>query len=313
MKLKEELDKLYLEYNHREFIHPDPLEFLYNYENIKDREIAGLIASALAYGRVTQILKSISFVLGKMTPSPFIFIKKSSFDLFYNHFKDFKHRFTTGVELCHLLIGIKNALEKYGSLNNCFLKGYNTDEKIQGRARGRTCQKSNSFVSKTKEFLKKAQEKACEEKQKKSHGMIPGENREVTTEGNEEETIMPAVLSFAKNLNAFAGVKCNSLIPSSAGGSAFKRLNLYLRWMVRKDNVDPGGWINISASKLIIPLDTHIYRISVKLGFTRRKQADIRTAIEITNALKEFDKNDPVKYDFALTRLGMSSIEEAVF
>jgi len=87
-------------------------------------------------------------------------------------------------------------------------------------------------------------------------------------------------------------------------------LNLYLRWMVRRDNVDPGGWIGVSSSKLIIPLDTHMYRISLKLGFTERKQADIRTAMEITSALKKFDRDDPVKYDFALTRLGMNKVEE---
>ncbi len=270
MGLKRELDKLYLEYNHRKFVHPDPLEFLYNYNNIEDREIVGLVASALAYGRVIQILKSVSLVLSKMIPYPSVFIRKSSPDLICNSFKDFKHRFTTGGELCCLLTGIKNTLEKYGSLNNCFLEGL--------RIKGKTWKKTG----------------------------------EIDQEGSREETILPAALYFLKNLNTFAGIKCNSLMPSPTGGSAFKRLNLYLRWMVRKDNVDPGGWTGIPASRLIIPLDTHIYRISVKLGFTRRKQADIKTAIEITNTLKEFDKNDPVKYDFVLTRLGMNRIEEVL-
>jgi uncharacterized protein (TIGR02757 family) len=77
---------------------------------------------------------------------------------------------------------------------------------------------------------------------------------------------------------------------------------------VRKDNVDPGGWIGVSRSKLIIPLDTHMYRISLGLGFTARKQADIKTALEITEAFRNLDKSDPVKYDFALTRLGMNNI-----
>lgn len=266
MGLKEELDKLYLEYNNRNFVHPDPLEFLYNYENIKDREIAGLIASSLAYGRVAQILKSVSLILGKMTPGPYIFIKESSPVSLYNQFKDFKHRFTTGSELCCLLKGIKNAIQKYGSLNNCFLEDLKTKDEIPGK----------------------------------------------TTEKNSDETVLPAALDFAKKLNAFAEIKCNSLMPSPLGGSAFKRLNLYLRWMVRRDNVDPGGWVGIPESRLIIPLDTHIYRISVKLGFTKRKQADIKTAVEITGALKKFDKNDPVKYDFALTRLGMNKVEEVL-
>ncbi|OFW52907.1 MAG: TIGR02757 family protein, partial [Actinobacteria bacterium RBG_13_35_12] len=126
----------------------------------------------------------------------------------------------------------------------------------------------------------------------------------------EDKTVLSAALNFAKNLNDLAKNRCSSLVPSPIGGSAFKRLNLYLRWMVRRDNVDPGGWIGVSSSKLIIPLDTHMYRISLKLGFTERKQADIRTAMEITSALKKFDRDDPVKYDFALTRLGMNKVEE---
>ncbi len=250
MGLKEGLDKLYLSYNNRGFVHPDPLEFLYDYENIEDREIAGLIASTLAYGRVAQILKSVALVLKRITSSPFLFLKDSSPDTLYDTFKDFKHRFTTGSELSCLLMNIKNAIVKYGSLNNCFLQGL----------------------------------------------------------GEEDKSVLPAALSFAKNLNAFTENRCNSLIPSPVGGSAFKRLNLYLRWMVRRDNVDPGGWIKVSRSKLIIPLDIHMHRISLSLGFTKRKQADIKTALEITNALREFDENDPVKYDFALTRLGMNKI-----
>lgn len=252
MGLKRELDKLYLSYNDRKFVHPDPLEFLYDYENIEDREIAGLVASVLAYGRVAQILKSVFMVLDRMTSGPSAFLKRTSPNQLYNAFKDFKHRFSTGGELSCLLMNIKNTIAEYGSLNNCFLQGLKEEDK----------------------------------------------------------TVLSAALNFAKNLNAFAKNKCSSLVPSPIGGSAFKRLNLYLRWMVRRDNVDPGGWIGVSRSKLIIPLDTHMYRISLKLGFTERKQADIRTALEITNALKKFDRDDPVKYDFALTRLGMNKVEE---
>ena len=69
-RLKQKLDILYNQYNRRRYVHPDPLEFLYQYKEIRDREIAGLIASSLAYGRVAQILKSVAFVLDKMNPSP---------------------------------------------------------------------------------------------------------------------------------------------------------------------------------------------------------------------------------------------------
>lgn len=87
--------------------------------------------------------------------------------------------------------------------------------------------------------------------------------------------------------------------------SACKRLNLFLRWMVRKDAVDPGGWDTVSPGKLIIPLDTHIHRISLDLGLTERNQADWVTALEITKNFRHINPQDPVRYDFVLSRFGI--------
>ncbi len=86
-----------------------------------------------------------------------------------------------------------------------------------------------------------------------------------------------------------------------------KRLNMFLRWMVRKDNkgVDFGIWKNISPSQLICPIDVHVARVAKRLNLLHRKQIDWDAAIELTNHLHEFDKNDPVKYDFALFGLGV--------
>jgi uncharacterized protein (TIGR02757 family) len=89
-------------------------------------------------------------------------------------------------------------------------------------------------------------------------------------------------------------------------GSGCKRLNLFLRWMVRRDSPDLGLWRGIDPSRLIIPLDTHVARLSVCLGFTRRRQADWKMAEEITASLRDMDPCDPVKYDFALCHLGMT-------
>ena len=75
--------------------------------------------------------------------------------------------------------------------------------------------------------------------------------------------------------------------------------------MVRKDNVDPGGWKAVSKSNLIIPLDVHMYRIGRRFEFTKRNQADLRTALEITEGFRNIRPDDPVRYDFALTRLGI--------
>lgn len=89
--------------------------------------------------------------------------------------------------------------------------------------------------------------------------------------------------------------------------SACKRMNMLLRWMARKDSpVDLGLW-DIDPKKLIIPLDTHVHRMALKLGLTKRKQADMRTAIEITEVMREIWPEDPVKGDFALFGYGVNN------
>jgi uncharacterized protein (TIGR02757 family) len=90
-------------------------------------------------------------------------------------------------------------------------------------------------------------------------------------------------------------------------GSTCKRLNMFLRWMVRQDNkgVDFGIWKNISSSQLICPIDLHVARVARKLGLLKRKQTDWLAAIELTEQLRTLDKDDPVKYDLALFNLGV--------
>lgn len=105
-------------------------------------------------------------------------------------------------------------------------------------------------------------------------------------------------------LPAKAGVRY--FFPSPAGGSACKRLNLYLRWMVRRDDgLDFGLWRFVRPSQLVIPLDTHVARICGLIGLTKRKSPGWRMALEITENLKKLDPDDPIKYDFAICRLGI--------
>ena len=96
-------------------------------------------------------------------------------------------------------------------------------------------------------------------------------------------------------------------IASPQKNSTCKRLNMFLRWMVRKDNcgVDFGIWENIRPSQLICPVDLHVARVAKRFGLIKRKQPDWLTAVELTGNLKKFDPNDPAKYDFALFGLGV--------
>jgi uncharacterized protein (TIGR02757 family) len=244
---KGKLEALYHRYNQREFVQPDPLQFLYHYEGLCDREVAAFVASSLAYGRVAQILKSVSFVLERMVPSPSVFLKHACLERIGETFAGFRHRFTTAEKLCAMLVAIKEILERHGSLHVCFSAG-----------------------------LKDA-----------------------------DQTILPALCAFTRELIGKATGRLDHLVPSPVGGSACKRLNLFLRWMVRRDAVDPGGWENVPQSKLIVPVDTHMHRICLRLGLTTRKQANMATALEITEGFRALAPDDPVRYDFSLTRLGI--------
>ena len=95
------------------------------------------------------------------------------------------------------------------------------------------------------------------------------------------------------------------LLASPVGGSVCKRLNLFLRWMVRDDDVDLGLWKSVDKAKLIVPVDVHIARLCGILGFHNGKTVSLSTALKITKSFVEIEPADPVKYDFALTRIGI--------
>ena len=119
-----------------------------------------------------------------------------------------------------------------------------------------------------------------------------------------DENLVPALSKFVKGLT-HGHDDLKFLLPDPERGSACKRLFLYLRWMVRKDGVDLGIWDGIEKSKLIIPLDTHMLRIGNELGWVKNKQGNLKAAIKITQGFKAIAPDDPVKYDFALTRWGI--------
>lgn len=119
----------------------------------------------------------------------------------------------------------------------------------------------------------------------------------------DDEHVGPALIHFHQSFFQLPHLKrTEKHVSTPMRKSACKRLNLYLRWMVRQDKkgVDFGIWKHISPSQLLCPLDVHVHRAAGILGLTQRKQADWQTTLEITQALKLLDAKDPVKYDFAL-------------
>lgn len=243
------LGRLYAVYSDPRWISPDPLELVLPFRTVADREIAALTASSLAYGRVAQILKSLHAVFGVMGGSPADYVRNGSEERFRRDFHGFKHRFHAGEDLAFLFAGVRDALERYGTLEACFAAGFDAAR---------------------------------------------------------QETVLPAAERFCGELcRRFPGRE-STLLPSPGRGSACKRLNLMLRWLVRHDAVDPGGWTRIPASHLVVPLDTHMHRIARELGLTTRKAADLRTALEVTRAFRSMFPEDPVKLDFVLTRFGIN-------
>ncbi len=240
-RLKEKLESLYGRYNQRAYVDPDPLFFLYDYPDVRDREIVGLVASCLAYGRVNMIMKTVGSVLGQMGPSPRRFLEENRDVDIKNRFKGFKYRFATEDHLCDLFLGIQSVLSTFGSLECCFAGDSETFD-----------------------------------------GGLSRLYRSITRAGD-----------------------VGHLLADPEKTSACKRSHLFLRWMVRKDEVDPGGWARVSPARLLYPIDTHMYKIGTMLGFTRRKNADQRCALEITRGFRQMCPDDPVRYDFALTRFGI--------
>lgn len=257
LSLRDRLEELYAASNRRDLVHTDPLSFVHRYENAGNREVTGFVASSLAYGRVAQIQRSVEWVLERMGEHPLEYLMMTTDTELEETFRDFVHRFTTGSEIIGTLRGLREVIDRYGSIERCMLAGM-TGNHQTGR--------SDDFP------------------------------------------VISGLCHLTEEINrSLGGGGYNSLVPCPEKGSAVKRLNLYLRWMVRKDEVDLGVWKSISPAELIMPLDVHIFRISRLLGLTNRKQADMKTAREITCAFRLISPDDPVKYDFALASLGIKN------
>jgi uncharacterized protein (TIGR02757 family) len=148
----------------------------------------------------------------------------------------------------------------------------------------------------------------------KKHGSI----KQIFLQGYNisDENVKSAISNFSNHflksfLQSFGEISngIKFMFPLPEKGGACKRMNLFLRWMIRKDELDFGLWKEIPASKLVIPVDTHIARICKSLKLTKRKNVSWQMAEEITRNLKKFDAEDPIKYDFAICHIGIRKLK----
>lgn len=241
----ETLERVFAAYHHPRYIHPDPLEIVRAYRRRADREVAALICSSLALGRVSSILTACRRVLAAVGEPRRLGACTASY--LRRRLDGFVYRFFDTDELLRYLLAVGSVLRRYGSLEAAF-----------------------------------------------AAGIEPGRPRE------------PAgLVSLTRALRESDDPPRSIILPDPARGSAAKRLRLFLRWMVRADTIDPGGWDAIGPGELTVPVDVHLHRIARRLELTSRARPDARAGIEITSALRLVDREDPVRFDFSLTRIGI--------
>jgi len=276
--LRERLDALVATFD-LSTITPDPLELVLRYRDPLDQEVAGLLAAAFAYGRADIIVTNVGRVLNAMQPSPFAYVAAFDREHATADFAGFAHRFHKTSELVDLLECVANAVATYGSLGELFRICYRDADDDIGPSLAR-------FV----ETLMR-----CHPERSEGPGRAGGTENELL-----RPTRSPRSLAHARDDKAL-----RYLLTSPKDGSACKRMNLFLRWMVRRTPPDLGIWDFVDPAKLVVPLDTHVHRIANFLGLSSRKTPDWKTARAITDRLAKFDRADPIRYDFAICRLGI--------
>lgn len=311
--LKQRLDELAATFDIAT-IAPDPLQLALRYDDPRDREIAAIVAAAFAYGRADIIVANIGEVLQKMQPSPYAYVAELfSADEARQRFRGFTHRFHKTADLVAFLSCIATAVRRHGSLGALFKSVYRDDEEDIGPSLAR-------FVE---ALIAGGRVKTChpEAAGRPDPGPAPRPRPKdplPTRDDRESAGDSSAAVAARRRVTSRGGLRMTGgrlprenekalryLLTSPVDGSACKRMNLFLRWMVRRESPDLALWTFVDPAKLVIPLDTHVHRISTFLGLGTRKSADWKAARAITDVLATFDAADPVRYDFALCRLGI--------
>ena len=251
---KPQIDELAREYETSDFIKDDPILFPHRFSaDKKDCEIAGFIASLMAYGNRKVFIKKLNELFDIAQNEPHNFIQNFEPKLL----KDFNYRFGTTEDFVQIFTIMKELYQKDGGLEELFKFAY---------------ENSNSYFADGKKYI------------------------------NFEPITDYFYSRFSKNANQ----GCYFMIPNPRNGGAMKRMCMLLRWFIRKSEVDLGIWNFMSPSELLIPLDTHVARLSREVGILTRKSNDFKAVLEITENLRKFDSTDPIKYDFALFGYGVT-------
>lgn len=272
------LDQKVIQYNQQGFITNDPISIPHLFTKKQDIEIMGFWSAMLAWGQRITIINKCKELIDLMDGAPYEFIMNHQ-EVDLKRMLNFKHRTFNATDTLYFIHFFRHHYSNFDSLEDAFLP-FKKDETFR-----------NDFMDNTRSNIASNNSNVC----------FASELQQSNVESN-----LNYFRSYFFSLPDFPQ-RTIKHVSSPLQKSTCKRLNMFLRWMVRKDNcgVDFGIWDRIKPHQLICPCDLHVERVARKLNLISRKQTDWQTALELTEELKKFDANDPVKYDFALFGLGI--------
>ncbi|WP_026899416.1 TIGR02757 family protein [Daejeonella oryzae] len=287
--LKSFLDSKVEQYNRPEFIKNDPIVIPHLFSVQQDIEIMGFFAAMLAWGTRKTIISKCAELIQRMDSAPYDFILNHQ-DSDLQNLLDFKHRTFNDTDLLYFVSFLEHHYNQFDSLEDAFLP-------------------PALRVEKPPALREEFREENMQNPVSNIYSSSPCYAAELSGLPITEPSAEIFLNYFREYFFSLPDVpeRTKKHISAPLQKSACKRLNMFLRWMVRHDDcgVDFGIWKTIKPSQLICPTDVHVERVARKLKLIERKQVDWKMAVELTGHLREFDPLDPVKYDFALFGLGI--------
>lgn len=298
------LDKKVVEYNRPSFIIDDPVSIPHQFSRRQDIEIAGFFTAIFSWGNRTTIIKKTKELMRLMDNAPYDFVlQHQETDL--KKMLDFRHRTFNATDLLYFIAFFRHHYSHYDSLEDAFLRPWETagDGRLAGSgAHADPGFRANAVAGSTGWQAERALSAFYH-----YFFSLDGDFAE-----DPEEKIRPRRnpandWPLAGGSPVLVPPRTRKHIASPEKHSSCKRINMFLRWMVRNDGngVDFGLWRQIPMARLICPLDLHVARVAKKLGLLHRKLSDWTAALELTGQLALLDPEDPTKYDFALFGLGV--------
>ena len=278
------LDKKVAEYNRPSFIADDPIRVPHRFSRRQDIEIAGFFTAIFSWGNRTTIIRKSEELMRLMDGAPYEFVLHHT-DSDLKRLLDFRHRTFNATDLLYFVAFFRHHYSHYDSLEDAFLRPWEERGPVaEGWEAERALSAFYHYFFSLDETVADRPVRKVDLRRQPTHDWP-------SAEGGSAPLVPP---------------RTRKHIASPEKNSSCKRINMFLRWMVRRDDqgVDFGLWRRIGPEKLICPLDLHVARVARKFKLLTRPSADWLAATELTENLRVLDAGDPTKYDFALFGLG---------